>query len=234
MNGITLKNVSKIYSIAGKPFRAVSDLTLNLNREERTILIGESGCGKSTLLKLISGLEEQTEGGILFHEIDPSMVFQNPRLFPWKNVRENIEFSLKDEVEKEEVDKWIKMVKLSGFETAYPSQLSGGMQSRVSLARAMVAKKNYLLMDEPFAALDGFTRSEMQKQLLEIVDVTKRGFLFVTHSIDEAFLLGERIIIMKKGEILSDFYLKDQSLTEEELKEYFLHLIKGEKNEETI
>lgn len=234
MNGITLKNVSKIYSIAGKPFRAVSDLTLNLNREERTILIGESGCGKSTLLKLISGLEEQTEGEILFHEIDPSMVFQNPRLFPWKNVRENIEFSLKDEVEKEEVDKWIKMVKLSGFETAYPSQLSGGMQSRVSLARAMVAKKNYLLMDEPFAALDGFTRSEMQKQLLEIVDVTKRGFLFVTHSIDEAFLLGERIIIMKKGEILSDFYLKDQSLTEEELKEYFLHLIKGEKNEETI
>ncbi|MCD1147650.1 ATP-binding cassette domain-containing protein [Peptoniphilus sp. KCTC 25270] len=234
MNGITLKNVSKIYSIAGKPFRAVSDLTLNLNREERTILIGESGCGKSTLLKLISGLEEQTEGEILFHEIDPSMVFQNPRLFPWKNVRENIEFSLKDEVEKEEVDKWIKMVKLSGFETAYPSQLSGGMQSRVSLARAMVANKNYLLMDEPFAALDGFTRSEMQKQLLEIVDVTKRGFLFVTHSIDEAFLLGERIIIMKKGEILSDFYLKDQSLTEEELKEYFLHLIKGEKNEETI
>lgn len=234
MNGITLKNVSKIYSIAGKPFRAVSDLTLNLNREERTILIGESGCGKSTLLKLISGLEEQTEGEILFHEIDPSMVFQNPRLFPWKNVRENIEFSLKDEVEKEEVDKWIKMVKLSGFETAYPSQLSGGMQSRVSLARAMVANKNYLLMDEPFAALDGFTRSEMQKQLLEIVDVTKRGFLFVTHSIDEAFLLGERIIIMKKGEILSDFYLKDQSLTEEELKEYFLHLIKGEKNEESI
>lgn len=226
--------MSKIYSIAGKPFRAVSDLTLNLNREERTILIGESGCGKSTLLKLISGLEEQTEGEILFHEIDPSMVFQNPRLFPWKNVRENIEFSLKDEVEKEEVDKWIKMVKLSGFETAYPSQLSGGMQSRVSLARAMVANKNYLLMDEPFAALDGFTRSEMQKQLLEIVDVTKRGFLFVTHSIDEAFLLGERIIIMKKGEILSDFYLKDQSLTEEELKEYFLHLIKGEKNEESI
>ena len=156
------------------------------------------------------------------------MIFQTPRLFPWKNVKENIEFSLKNTKNNELVKKWIEIVKLKGFERAYPSQLSGGMQSRVSLARALVAKKDYILMDEPFAALDGFTRGEMQKQVLEISEGMKIGCLFVTHSIDEALIIGDRIIIMKKGEIVDDLNLKEREISKENLKKYFNKLVKGE------
>ena len=228
MNGITLKNISKTYFINGEEVEVIKKLNLDLRTNERTVLIGESGCGKSTLLRLISGLEELSSGEILKNGITTSMIFQTPRLFPWKNVKENIEFSLKNTKNNELVKKWIEIVKLKGFERAYPSQLSGGMQSRVSLARALVAKKDYILMDEPFAALDGFTRGEMQKQVLEISEEMKIGCLFVTHSIDEALIIGDRIIIMKKGEIVDDLNLKEREISKENLKRYFNKLVKGE------
>ena len=231
MNGIILKDVCKNYRINNEDIQVIKNLNLELKPNERTVLIGESGCGKSTLLKLISGLEEVSSGEIMTNKLSTSMVFQNPRLFPWKNVRENIEFSLKNKMDDKLVDEWIKKIKLGGFERAYPSQLSGGMQSRVSIARALVAKKDYLLMDEPFASIDGFTRREMQKELLNLFQEEKVGFLFVTHSIEEALVMGARILIMGKGKIVDDFYLEDRRIKTDELKEHFNNLIKGEKNE---
>lgn len=231
MNGIILKDVCKNYMINDEEIQVIKNLNLELKPNERTVLIGESGCGKSTLLKLISGLEEVSSGEIMTNKLSTSMVFQNPRLFPWKNVRENIEFSLKNKRDDKLVDEWIKKIKLAGFEGAYPSQLSGGMQSRVSIARALVAKKDYLLMDEPFASIDGFTRKEMQKELLNLFEEEKVGFLFVTHSIEEALVMGTRILIMKQGKIIDDFYLKDRKMKSHELKEHFNELIKGENNE---
>jgi len=231
MNGIILKDVCKNYMLGNEEIQVIKNLNLEVKTNERTVLIGESGCGKSTLLKLISGLEEVSSGEIVTNKLSTSMVFQNPRLFPWKNVRENIEFSLKNKRDDKLVDEWIKKIKLVGFEGAYPSQLSGGMQSRVSIARALVAKKDYLLMDEPFAAIDGFTRREMQKELLNLFEEEKVGFLFVTHSIEEALVMGTRILIMKQGKIIDDFYLKDRKMESDELKEHFNDLIKGERNE---
>lgn len=231
MNGIILKDVCKNYMLGKEEIQVIKNLNLEVKTNERTVLIGESGCGKSTLLKLISGLEEVSSGEIMTNKLSTSMVFQNPRLFPWKNVRENIEFSLKNQRDDKLVDEWIKKIKLVGFEGAYPSQLSGGMQSRVSIARALVAKKDYLLMDEPFAAIDGFTRREMQKELLNLFEEEKVGFLFVTHSIEEALVMGNRILIMKQGKIIDDFYLKDRKMESDELKEHFNDLIKGERNE---
>lgn len=231
MNGIILKDVCKNYMLGNEEIQVIKNLNLELKPNERTVLIGESGCGKSTLLKLISGLEEVSSGEIMTNKLSTSMVFQNPRLFPWKNVRENIEFSLKNKRDDKLVDEWIKKIKLAGFEGAYPSQLSGGMQSRVSIARALVAKKDYLLMDEPFASIDGFTRKEMQKELLNLFQEEKVGFLFVTHSIEEALVMGTRILIMKQGKIIDDFYLEDRKMKSHELKEHFNELIKGENNE---
>ena len=229
MNGIILKDVCKNYMLGNEEIQVIKNLNLELKPNERTVLIGESGCGKSTLLKLISGLEEVSSGEIDTNKLSTSVVFQNPRLFPWKNVRENIEFSLKNKRDDKLVDEWIKKIKLAGFEGAYPSQLSGGMQSRVSIARALVAKKDYLLMDEPFASIDGFTRKEMQKELLNLFQEEKVGFLFVTHSIEEALVMGTRILIMKQGKIVDDFYLKDRKMKSHELKEHFNELIKGKK-----
>ena len=125
MNGIILKDVCKNYMLNNEEIQVIKNLNLELKPKERTVLIGESGCGKSTLLKLISGLEEVSSGEIDTNKLSTSVVFQNPRLFPWKNVRENIEFSLKNKRDGRLVDQWIKKIKLGGFEGAYPSQLSG-------------------------------------------------------------------------------------------------------------
>lgn len=234
MNGIILKDVCKNYAIHGIEIKAIKNVNLKLKTEDRTVLIGESSCGKSTLLRLISGLEKVSSGEIFTNNLSTSMVFQEPRLFPWKNVKENIKFSLKDKVDDKLLETWIEKIKLRGFEGAYPSQLSGGMKSRVSIARALVAKKDYLLMDEPFAAIDGFTRKKMQREVLNLFEEEKIGYLFVTHSIDEALTMGNRILIMKEGKILDDFYLGERNFGSKELKEHFDNLIKGERNEKNI
>lgn len=234
MNGIILKDVCKNYAIHGIEIKAIKNVNLKLKTEDRTVLIGESSCGKSTLLRLISGLEKVSSGEIFTNNISTSMVFQEPRLFPWKNVKENIKFSLKDKADDKLLETWIEKIKLRGFEGAYPSQLSGGMKSRVSIARALVAKKDYILMDEPFAAIDGFTRKKMQREVLNLFEEERIGYLFVTHSIDEALIMGNRILIMKEGKILDDFYLVERNFGSKELKEHFDNLIKGERNEKNI
>lgn len=234
MNGIILKDVCKNYAIDGIEIKAIKNVNLKLKTEDRTVLIGESSCGKSTLLRLISGLEKVSSGEIFTNNLSTSMVFQEPRLFPWKNVKENIKFSLKDKVDDKLLETWIEKIKLRGFEGAYPSQLSGGMKSRVSIARALVAKKDYILMDEPFAAIDGFTRKKMQREVLNLFEEEKIGYLFVTHSLEEALIMGNRILIMKEGKILDDFYLGERKFGSKELKEHFDNLIKGERNEKNI
>lgn len=234
MNGIILKDVCKNYAIHGIKIKAIKNVNLKLKTEDRTVLIGESSCGKSTLLRLISGLEKVSSGEIFTNNLSTSMVFQEPRLFPWKNVKENIKFSLKDKVDDKLLETWIEKIKLRGFEGAYPSQLSGGMKSRVSIARALVAKKDYILMDEPFAAIDGFTRKKMQREVLNLFEEEKIGYLFVTHSLEEALIMGNRILIMKEGKILDDFYLGERKFGSKELKEHFDNLIKGERNEKNI
>lgn len=225
MNGLILKDVSKVYENNGNKKLVLDKVNLDLDPFSKNVLIGKSGCGKTTLLKAIADLIQISDGKITKDdELKFSYVFQNPRLFPWKNVRENIEFSQKDRIDKVLVDFWIKTVKLEGYESFYPSQLSGGMQARVALARAMVCKKNFILLDEPFSALDYFTRSLLQDDFLEIIKESHLGFLFVTHSIDEALKLADNIYIMNKGKIIRKINLKKEIVSIEELKEYFFSL----------
>jgi sulfonate transport system ATP-binding protein len=223
MNGISLKNVCKDYKLRGKTISVLKDINLELALDSKNVLIGKSGCGKTTLLKLISGLVIPSSGSIDLDGAKLSYVFQSPNLFPWKNVRENIEFPLKKAADKELIDKWISLVKLDGFEGAYPSQLSGGMQFRVSIARAMVADNNFILLDEPFSDLDGFTREKMQELLLEIINYSKKGFLFVTHSIEEAVKLADNLYIMDQGKIVEKIDLRERKVKAAEIKrKYFM------------
>lgn len=170
-------------------------------------IIGPSGCGKSTLLRLIAGLDTP-DGGEIFLDNEkiekPSyergFAFQQANLFPWLNVRNNIAFGLKARKEykrkQEEVDKYIKLVGLEGFEKSYPHQLSGGMSQRVSLARALVGHPKVLLLDEPLGALDAFTRMNMQDEILKIWEENGMTMIMVTHDVDEAIYLSDQIIVM--------------------------------------
>lgn len=186
---------------------ALSGIDLEIKAGEFVSLIGASGCGKSTLLRLIAGLNRADEGKLYIDEkeiIKPSyergLVFQNPMLFPWLNVYHNVAFGLKArnvyKNNKEEVDKFIDLVGLSSFHKSYPHQLSGGMAQRVSLARALVNQPKVLLLDEPLGALDAFTRMNMQDELIRIWQERKTTMIMVTHDVDEAIYLSDRIIVM--------------------------------------
>ncbi len=187
---------------------AVEDASLDVRENEFVALVGPSGCGKSTLLRAAAGLEHPTSGQIRVDGrlidapgADRGMVFQTYTLFPWLTVRENIRFSLKksglSEAEKDErTDRYIQLIGLAGFESSFPNQLSGGMRQRVAIARALVYQPRILLMDEPFGALDAQTRMLMQELLLEVWERQRSTVLFVTHDVEEAILLADRIIVM--------------------------------------
>jgi len=187
---------------------AVDDISFTVKENEFTVIVGPSGCGKSSLLYLIAGLHEPTAGTIQLSgepvhgpSPDRGMVFQSFTLFPWLTVRENVAFGLKQKSMPEAqakpiVDRYLRDVGLADFADAYPKQLSGGMKQRVALARAMANDPKILLMDEPFGSLDSQTRHVMQELLLNIWDQQKKTVLFVTHDIDEAILLGDRVIVM--------------------------------------
>jgi NitT/TauT family transport system ATP-binding protein len=186
---------------------------------EFVCVLGPSGCGKTTLLRIIAGLEEPTSGKILLKnkEItgpgsDRGMVFQEFGLFPWRSVRKNIEFGLEiRKIPKEErkaiSDRYIDLVGLKGFETSHPNELSGGMKQRVGIARALANDPAILLMDEPFGALDAQTRNLMQKELLRIWSEMKKTVVFITHSVDEAVFVADRVVVMsaRPGKIKSIF-----------------------------
>ncbi|PXW24745.1 ABC transporter ATP-binding protein [Paraburkholderia caballeronis] len=188
---------------------ALHDVSFTTHRREFVCVIGPSGCGKSTLIRILAGLETQTEGDVLVNGnavrgpgADRGMVFQGYTLFPWLTVKKNVMFGLRmngqgaGEAEREAMQ-WLDLVGLEAFANAYPHQLSGGMKQRVAIARALANRPKILLMDEPFGALDAQTRAKMQTHLLDIwrnVDVT---VLFITHDLDEAIFLADRILVLK-------------------------------------
>jgi NitT/TauT family transport system ATP-binding protein len=206
---LVAERVSKAYGVAGGVnLMAVRELSLAVAEGEFVCLIGASGCGKSTLLNMFAGFIQPSAGRVLLRgepitRIEPrcGMVFQSYALFPWKTVRGNVEFGLKmkgvSPAERRRVaDRFIALVKLTGFEERYPVELSGGMQQRVTLARILAADPEVLLMDEPFGALDAMTRQVMQEELLRIHEESRKTTLFITHNIDEALILADRIVVM--------------------------------------
>lgn len=201
-----LKNVTKTYASAHGSQEIFSDLTLELPLEGITVLVGRSGCGKTTLLRLLSDLEKPDIGEISFtrmgkkYQPKVGMVFQESRLLPWLTVAENIMLS-RSRWQEADVLPFLDMVGLE-HSTLHmkPASLSGGMAHRVAIARALVYAPDLLLMDEPFAALDYFTRMALQQKVIEIQQQTNTAVIFVTHNVDEALLLAKRILVLKKGE----------------------------------
>lgn len=209
-NILEIHQLYKNFYIRGQKFEVLAGVDLTVKKGEMVAIVGASGCGKSTLLKLITTLESISSGEILL-DGEPvngpspkcSMIFQEARLFPWLSVRQNIEFVISDAVpkaeKKEMVEYYINLVGLSEFTDAVPNQLSGGMQQRVSIARALATRPQLLLLDEPFGALDAFTRMSMQQEVLRIWEQDKTTMMIVTHDIDEAIYLSSRVVIMVKN-----------------------------------
>lgn len=188
---------------------ALHNITFECRDGEFLCIVGPTGCGKTTLLRLIAGLEHTDAGEIAIDNkkveginLNTTLVFQQYSLFPWRNVRDNIAFSLEmksipKKARYEAAQKFVNLVRLTGFEKAYPYELSGGMQQRVAIARALAYNPKLLLLDEPFGALDERTRHQLQEELLMIWQQEKKTILFVTHNIDEAIFLADRILIMR-------------------------------------
>lgn len=189
---------------------ALSDVSLTINRGEFIVLVGPSGCGKTTFINAISGLVKPWAGGITVNGRqvtgpgpDRAMVFQDYALMPWRTVESNVRMPFefqklglsKDEMD-ERVRRYINLVDLTGFETSFPYELSGGMKQRVGIARALVSEPDILLADEPFAAIDAMTREAMQSELERFVAKTNQTVVFITHSIDEAIMLGDRVVVI--------------------------------------
>ena len=201
--------LSKTFQSRHGTVTALKDINLTIHKREFVCVIGPSGCGKSTLIRILAGLEQATEGevkldGKVVDKPGPErgMVFQGYTLFPWLTVKENVMFGLRESgydkgTAEAEARQWIDLIGLARFENSYPHQLSGGMKQRVAIARALANKPKVLLMDEPFGALDAQTRSKMQAYLMEIwknIDVT---VFFITHDLDEAIYLADRILVLK-------------------------------------
>ena len=207
MDGIEVRNLKKSYEVDRRRLEVLNGIDLCLEPGEITILLGRSGCGKTTLLRLVGGLECCDSGEVIYHsQHKTAFVFQEPRLMPWLDVKENVAFGLKSgwgEADRERMEMKLKsvirLVGLADFEHAYPVQLSGGMQQRTAIARALAYEPSFILMDEPFAALDYFTREQMQREVIRVQKEEGSSILFVTHSIDEALILGHKIVVMKDG-----------------------------------
>ncbi len=209
-----LENIEKRFTIPGKEdYIAVTNVDLEIKQNEIISIIGHSGCGKSTLLNMISGLDAQTGGYIFLQgkEVkgpgpDRAVVFQNHSLLPWLSVYQNIEMAVKKvmpELSKEElkarVEKFVSMVNLDHAKDKLPDEISGGMKQRVGIARALAIKPKVLLMDEPFGALDSLTRANLQEHLMRIQQNVQNTVIIITHDVDEAVLLSDRVIMMTNG-----------------------------------
>lgn len=207
---LQIDNISKDFTTtSGKILPVLQDINLNINEEEFVALVGPSGCGKSTLLNITSGLLQPTSGTVKFthvaagYEPRMSIVFQETGLFPWRNVHDNIAFGLetagiKAEEKEKRIAHYIELVGLKGFEKSFPHQLSGGMRQRVGIARALAIEPDLLLMDEPFSALDAQTRTIMQEELVTLWEKTRLTTLYVTHNIQEAVMLADRVVLLSR------------------------------------
>jgi NitT/TauT family transport system ATP-binding protein len=240
---ITLKDVSRsFFSPTGEKIEAVKDVTFEVEDAfsaagrdigEFRVLLGPSGCGKSTLLRMIAGLDKPSSGEVLVNGVpvtgpgkDRGMVFQKYTSFPWLTVAENVAYGMKingvpEAQRKETTDRLLNSVGLTEFANVYPETLSGGMQQRVAIARTLALRPSVILMDEPFGALDAQTRSDMQQLLLQIWDETACTILFVTHDVEEAVYLADRIFIMSShpGTLVEDVHVPFDRPRNLELKE---------------
>jgi ABC-type nitrate/sulfonate/bicarbonate transport system ATPase subunit len=240
---ITLKDVSRtFYSPSGEKIEAIKDVSFEVEDAfsaagrdigEFRVLLGPSGCGKSTLLRMIAGLDKPTSGEVLVNGVpvtgpgkDRGMVFQKYTSFPWLTVAENVAYGMQingvpSAQRKETTDRLLNSVGLTEFANVYPETLSGGMQQRVAIARTLALRPSVILMDEPFGALDAQTRSDMQQLLLQIWDETACTILFVTHDVEEAVYLADRIFIMSShpGTLVEDVHVPFDRPRRLELKE---------------
>lgn len=206
---LSLRNVGKTYHIDGQDLPVLQRIALEIARGEFLSIVGASGCGKSTLLRLIAGLDDRFDGDILIEGrpvagpgVERSLVFQDHRLFPWLSVTDNIALGLDSlDLSRRErsarIREQLELVGLTGFAQAWPHQLSGGMAQRAAIARALVSRPDILLMDEPFGALDSITRAHMQEELLRIWRERRVTVVIVTHDVDEAVFLGDRVAVME-------------------------------------
>ncbi|MHC6227972.1 ABC transporter ATP-binding protein [Pseudomonas sp. X10] len=206
---VSFERVGKVFSVDGQAFEAIHDFNLAINEGEFIAIVGSSGCGKSTLLRLLVGLDTDFSGTIHVDGkpvsgigAERGIVFQEHRLFPWLTVAQNIELGLVNEKLNQgerarKVREFIHLVGLTGFESAYPHQLSGGMAQRVAIARGLVASPRILLLDEPFGALDALTRQQLQDELLAIRERSGVTTLLVTHDAEEATYLADRVIVLE-------------------------------------
>lgn len=273
-SGYIIRNLSKSYEVNNEEHIVLSNISLNIDKNHITVILGESGCGKTTLLRAIAFLEDINSGEIRFvkdnKEYRPNVgfVFQESRLMPWLNVSENIAFHNQrkntilskvfgkfkyhrniaskgindDSIDLEnndnlnylnihnkknciDVEKYLNMMNLQKFKNSYPNELSGGMAQRVSIARALSFNPDMLFMDEPFSALDYFTRIDMQNEVIRIHKSTNKGVIFVTHDIDEALKIGKKIVVFTNKRKIKEFNIEDdydRDLT----SEYYIKLKK--------
>lgn len=262
-SGYIIKKVCKNYEVNNEQHMVLNNISLNISTEDITVILGESGCGKTTFLRIIAGLENVTSGEISYikdnKEFKPKvgMVFQESRLMDWLDVSENItfhnvsnrskknnknaiyrllsklRFKKNNSVSEIDVDKYLSMMKLEKFKNSYPGELSGGMAQRVSIARALSFDPDILLMDEPFSALDYFTRKDMQNEVIRIHESTNKGVIFVTHDIDEALKIADKIIVFTLEREFKEFKINDtynRDLTSNyyvSLKKEILHTLKS-------
>ncbi|EPR9360706.1 ABC transporter ATP-binding protein [Acinetobacter baumannii] len=207
---VKLDQVNKYYQRNGdQPLQVLQNVSLDIRAGEFISIVGSSGCGKSTLLRLLVGLEHSFDGQITIDgkpisgtSLERGIVFQDHRLFPWLSVRDNVRIALENsELSKKEqdalIDEHLELVGLTAFQHAYPSQLSGGMSQRVAIARSLVNRPKILLLDEPFGALDALTRANLQQELQRIWQTEKITMIIVTHDVEEAVFLGDRVVVMQ-------------------------------------
>jgi NitT/TauT family transport system ATP-binding protein len=205
---LEINNLNKSFSTKGGELLALENISMKVYKNEFACIVGASGCGKSTLLNIIAGLDQQTSGEILLEGrpvsgpgADRGMVFQNYTLYPWLTVAENIEFGLKlkgisSSERKERVNHYMDIVGLSKFAQSLPKTLSGGMKQRTAIARALANEPDILLMDEPFGALDAQTKEVLQEFMLQVWEQTKKTILMITHDVEEAVFLAQRIYVL--------------------------------------
>ena len=203
---LSIQNVNKSFTVDGQKVDVLKDINLEVQEGEFIAIVGHSGCGKSTLIKIIAGLEKNDTGLVTVDGkevngpgMDRGMIFQEHRLFPWMSIEKNVQLGLKGLSKEEKTklsDQYLELVKLSEFKKAYPSQLSGGMSQRAAIARSLVSQPEVLLLDEPFGALDALTKIELQEELLKIRERFHNTMLMVTHDIEEAVYLADRIVVM--------------------------------------
>lgn len=222
---LEIRGLTKSYESPRVQIKVLAGINFNVNQGEFICLLGPRGCGKTTLLRILAGLENQTEGRVSIRGVEVkgssqqrAIVFQEPRLFPWLTVEDNIAIGLSEGIStfdrKKRIQNCLELIGLVDFSKAYPRELSGGMAQRVALARALVINPEILLLDEPFSALDAITRMRLQEEVQKLWRVTGTTMIMVTHDIEEAIRLGQRVIMMSStpGKIVQEFSIANNGL----------------------